>query len=246
MRKHPKNSPARLGAALAQALPPSDRSRWAYCMAGRNPDIDDAEAVARISKAFGRKHPAWIIASNPARKVTGEAFRTLRESVLRLTRLQAATYLRVSARAVGTWESGKAPVPFAAFEALRLLSESREFRLSHPMWDGWFMNPQTGELVSPDVGKLAVLPEEISGLPRLYAERDMHKRTAEKLRKELEALTAENTRLRKLFAADGVTDELRSMQDHLAGLLERIATARVLDFPAPAGATHKPRKVTAR
>ncbi|AYH42716.1 hypothetical protein [Azoarcus sp. DN11] len=212
-------------------------------MNGMNPDIDDAAGVDRITQVFGRKHPAWLIASNPAREATGAGFRFLREHVVGLTRAQAATYLRVSARTVAAWETDAVAVPFAAVETLRLLSESAAFRLSHETWDGWFINRQTGALISPDVGRLALLPAELNALPRLYAERDNHKWEADRLRKELEEAQAENARLRTLYLTDGITDELRGMQDRLNDLLGRIATARIMDFPHANSVPQPQRKV---
>ena len=241
-----KRSGTRKGMPKGGAMPPpSEKSRWAYYMNGIHPDSDDAEAVDRMTAAFGQQHPAWLIASNPARQVTGTAFRSLRQDVLRLTREEAAAYLRVSARTVAAWETGASPAPFAAVETFRLLSESTAFRLSHKAWDGWFINHQTAALISPDVGRLEVLPDEINALPRLYAERDYHKTEAERLRKELAEAQAENTRLRTLYLEDGVTDELRTMHDRLAGLLGRIGTARIMGFPSSNETPHPARKVAA-
>ena len=127
----PTYSRAPTGKRRAEPIPPpSDRSRWAYFMNGLNPDIDDAPEIDRITKAFGRSHPGWLIATNPAREVTGAAFRDLRHYVLGLSRTHVATYLRVGPRTVAGWETNASAVPFAAFEALRLLSESAPFRLS--------------------------------------------------------------------------------------------------------------------
>lgn len=241
-----KRSAPRKGKPQGGAMPPpSDKTRWAYHMNGINPDCDDAGAVDRITAAFGRQHPAWLIASNPARKITGTAFRTLRHDVLRLTREEAAAYLRVSTRTVAAWETDASPVPFSAVETFRLLAESTAFRLSHRAWDGWFINHKTGGLISPDVGRLEVFPAEINALSRLYTDRDFHKAETERLRRQLEEAKAENTRLRTLYLADGVTDELRTMHDRLTGLLGRIGTARIIDFPSSNEASIPTRKVDA-
>lgn len=222
------------GKTLAYSRRPSERTRWSYFMNGMQPDSDDLSAVTEACEAFGGAHPAWFIASRPGREVTGAHFRQQREFALGLSRRQVAVYLRVSPRTVADWENDATKVPFAAFEALRLLGQTDEFRLSHSRWDGWFINSVSGELVSPDRGRLAVTPEEINGLPQLYAQRDRHAARADRLQSQLEAAIAENTRLRELFLSDGVTDQLRQMQDNLAGLLGRIGTAQVLDFPLQA------------
>ncbi|MBT0962053.1 hypothetical protein [Denitromonas iodatirespirans] len=229
-----------------QSRPLSERSRWAYFMHGMNPDDTDAAAVARIGAAFGPEHPAWIVASRPGQEATSGRFRHMRKYVLQLTRQQAAVYLRVSPRTIAAWETDASAVPFSAYEALRLLSESPEFRLSHRRWDGWFVNPQSGGLVSPDRGRLAVTPEEINGLPQLYAQREFHRSEADRLKRELAEAIAENTRLRELFLSDGVTDQLRGMHDQLSGLLGRIGTAKVLEFPSANHAIHSQAKVAAQ
>lgn len=159
----------------------------------------------------------------------------LRRHVLRLTVAQCAAYLRISEATIQSWEEGRESVNFAAFEALRLLSNSPEFRISHRVWDGWFINPKTGELVSPDIGKLAVTPHEINRLPALYGECDRLRFEVQNLKQQIGDATAENIRLRNLFLVNGLTDELREMQDKLAALHARIATARIHEFQPSRG-----------
>lgn len=56
---------------------------------------------------------------------------------------------------VKRWEDGKAPVPVAAFEALRLQSETVFARLSHRQWDGCFIHRDIRAKTSTDTGNLA-------------------------------------------------------------------------------------------
>ena len=91
-----------------------------------------------------------------------------------------------------------------------------------------------------------MLPDEINALPRLYAERDRHKVEADRLRKELDAAHVENARLRALYLMDGVTDELRAMQDRLDNLLGRIGTARIVEFPPSQTTPQAQRKVAVK
>jgi hypothetical protein len=86
---------------------------------------------------------------------------------------------------------------------------------------------KTGEMFSP---------AELRASRWVKGERDGWRRRAERAEAKAAELEAENTRLRQLFNAQGVTTELRQMQDKLAAMLDSIGTAEIIDYrPAVAG-----------
>lgn len=221
---------------VAANVPPamSAHSRWSYCMQGAVPEEIDAGSLDALTKTFGNRHPQWLIASKPWKRITGAHFRELR-ILLRMTRQQCAAFLRLDPKTIERWETGKRAPAFAAFETLRLTLDSVYARSSHRAWDGWFMS-RDGEWISPNVGKLAFKPWELEQWPQLLA--DISKLRFEKVRlvEELAEATAENTRLRKLYQAQGVTKELQRMHDRIGDLLAGINTAEIVEFERPAKA----------
>jgi hypothetical protein len=102
--------------------------------------------------------------------------------------------------------------------------------MSHPAWDGWFIGAH-GELNSPDVGGKGFTPDQLVWSTMTRNEAALLRNDVARLQAELDESNAENTRLRQLFVAQGVVDELASMQDTINGLMARIATAKVIPFP---------------
>ncbi|KAF0102938.1 MAG: hypothetical protein FD187_1775 [bacterium] len=217
--------------AKPRARGPSDKTRWAYWMQAIEP------TNPAIEEAFPGYHPLWVQESQRIH-VTPKSFHHLRRSCLNVTRSKVAAYLRVSVRTVQRWENGDAPIPFMAFEVLRLVFESTAHRLSHARWDGWYFDRE-GRLVSPDVGRLAVGPEDFTALVFLRGELDAHRQQSASLREEIAALEAENTRIRQMYRDQGVTRELEAMQDRLDGLLASIRTAQVIPFVTTAANLEK-------
>lgn len=212
-KKHKDISPA-----------PSEKTRWAYFMQAIEPK-DEA-----LNLAFPGYHPQWI-AQSQAITIAGENFHWMRIS-MGLTVEQCAAYLRLAPSTVRRWESGSDHVTFAAFELLRVISTTAFFKLSHPRWDGWFINQHDGALVSPDVGK-TVTPEEINCIFLLHSKANRLEAENKELSQKLQALHEENTRLRKMFVNQGVVDELATMQERIGALMARINTAEVLPFTKP-------------
>lgn len=214
----------------------TDRTRWAYCMQGAAPEEIDAGSLNDLTKAFGRQHPQWLIASKPWKRITGAHFKEVR-TLLRMTRQQCAAFLRLDPKTIERWEIGRRAPAFAAYETLRLTAQSVYARSSHREWDGWFIS-RDGEWISPNVGKLAFKPWELEQWPQLLA--DISKLRFEKARltEELAEAAVENTRLRKLFLAQGVTKELQRMHDRIGDLLTGINTAEIVEFERPAKAAH--------
>lgn len=214
-------------------------TEWACWMNGADPEWMSSGQAQRLARVFRHGLPQWLVQSEPWRPVTGQRFKTLRKDVLRLSLAQAAAYLNTTQAEITRWESDVAPVPVAAFEALRLQSVSSFGRLSHRRWDGWFIQRDTGEFVSPDVGRLSVGPVEINRLPMLYAERDTFKQLAEQQAARIGELEAENATLRSGKKVKAVSRELEAMQAQIERLLANIHTADVLQFPVAGELTEK-------
>jgi transcriptional regulator with XRE-family HTH domain len=172
---------------------------------------------------------------------TAEAFYNLRRNALGLNREQAGRLLRVGSQSLLNWEHGRHPVPFYAFLAMLLISESQHYRLANEAWREWefvqrfdadaslpvkqrkhvatLVNRETGAHFTPD--ELDRLHFTMQKLVQLESENRA-------LRGKVEALTSENSEIRELFRVDGVTGELHDMRERLEALLGKINTAAVL------------------
>lgn len=201
---------------------PSEKTRWAYCMQAIEPTSET------INKMFPGYHPQWIQQSQ--RLTIGAAnFISLRKA-LGMSREQCAAYLRVGLKTIIRWERGWNPVPFVAFELLRLVLESVKFRTSHQAWDGWFIG-ENGALHSPDIGGNGFTPEQLIWSTMTRNEAALLRNEVTQLQTELNEAITENTRLRQMFLSNGVIEELASMQGKINGLMDRIGTAHVITFP---------------
>ena len=199
---------------------PSEKSRWAYMMQAVEPESH------AINKAFPGHHPQWVCRSQ-MRAITPENFTYIR-IVMRMTTEQCAAYLRVSTSTILSWEAGRSPVPFMAFELLRVVSESTSFKLSHPEWDGWFIS-DNGHLVSPDVGN-SFSPGELNVMSFQRNDLSWMRGEINRLQNELNAMTASNLKLRQMFLSQGVVEELISMKDRLNALVDSVSTDQVIPF----------------
>lgn len=218
----------------------SQRSEWSHWMQGADPEWFHSDAAKALGQTFGDKHPLWLIQSEPWRLVGPERFNAMRKLIMQLTIDQCAAYLRVHRSTVSRWEAGEAEVPFAAYEALRLQSETNMYKMSHHVWDGWFINRQTGALVSPDNGKISVLPNELNTLQLTYGRLSSLELKCSEQAQRIDKLEADNTALRGGQKVRDVAAELTDMQDKIADLLQSIQTAEIHHFPIasyPARAT---------
>ncbi len=209
----------------------SRKTEWASWMQGAHPEWFWSDEAKRYARAFNGVLPMWLVHAEPWREVTAERFKAMRSELLQLSVAQCAAYLCVSQAAVKRWESGEEGVPVAAFEALRQQSESVFCRMSHQQWDGWFIERQTGELVSPDVGKLALKPAELNALPMLYGELSMLRNDNAQKAARIDELEAENAALRAGLAVKAVAAELSDMQERIGEMLRSLHTADIVPFP---------------
>ena len=182
-----------------------------------------------INRAFPEYHPLWVQHSRRL-TVASENFKHLRKYCINITQAQAATYLRVRLRDIREWESGQQPVPFMAFELLRMVYESVASRLSHQKWDGWYIDSD-GFMVSPDVGKLFIEPSDFM----YYMTQRGHIKVLEKqlveFTQQVAEKVAENTEIRQQFQHGELAQELEAMQEKISNLLASIHTAEVISFP---------------
>jgi FtsZ-binding cell division protein ZapB len=212
-KKHKNISPA-----------PSEKTRWAYFMQAIEPK-DEA-----INHAFPGYHPQWV-AQSQAITIAGKNFHWMRHG-MGLTVEQCAAYLRVNPSAVRSWETDAVPVPFTAFELLRVISNTTFCKLSHHRWDGWFIEKQNGALVSPDY-RITTTPEDINTFQLVQNKLTLLESENQRLKAESAKMQAENTRLREMFVSQGVIDELATMQERIGALMTRIKTAKVYPFKTP-------------
>ena len=203
---------------------PSEKTRWAYHMQAIEP-LSEA-----INKAFPDYHPQWVQQSQMI-TIAAANFIHLRRA-LGMTREQCAAYLRVGLSTVTRWELGRGQVPFACFELLRLVLESVKFKMSHPIWDGWFIG-EKGALHSPDIGGNGFTPEQLIWSTMTRNEAALLRNEVDQLKGELSTAIAENTALRQMFLANGVLDEVAAMQETINSLMARINTARIIPFTKP-------------
>jgi len=200
---------------------PSDKTRWAYWMQAIEPKSEE------INQTFPGYHPQWLQLSQRV-AISLENFKMMRES-LGLTVSQCGAYMRIDKSTIHKWEKGVIPIPFIAFELLRIIRDSVWFKMKHPNWDGWFIN-EHGVLHSPDIGGKGFTPEQLVWSAMTRSEAALMRNDVTKLQTQLDAAVAENTSLREMFLDNGITDEVATMQEKINSLMARINTARVIPF----------------
>lgn len=186
--------------------------------------------------------PRWLQEAEQPVTIAPIAFTQLRAWTLCMSLAQCAAFLRVEAADIEQWEAGTAPIPYAAYIALRLDVDLEYLPHQIKAWADWkiieggahigmLMNRKTGVMYAE--GEINALSFTATAAVRA---KDRAEKESEKLRRRLDAMNAENTRLRQLFNEEGVTQELRQMQERMAALLASIGTAEVFDYqPAARG-----------
>lgn len=201
-------------------LYPNKETQWSYFMQAIEPSSPE------INVAFPEYHPMWVIQSQ-RKTVSAVQFRFMREHMLKMTREQCAAYLRATISNVQSWETGEIDVPFIAFELLRVVFESVNFKLSNKSWKGWFIDTN-GRLVSPDRGDLSFSPDELSFIRETHQVKAMYQTENNQLRKEIGPLRAEIAELRAARGNDGLLDELKAIETRLAELSARVSPNKVV------------------
>lgn len=228
IRKHNSSRKPRNSVSSA-----SKRSSWAACMNGADPEWLSGHQARALAEVFGGVFPAWLIESEPWRQINGARFRFLRQTMLGLSTEQCAAYLDVHRSTICRWEADEIDTPKAAFEALRLISRTANSVTSDKRWDGWYVLRGTGELVSPDVGRLAVTPEEINAIPSRNRELSELRNRVDQCLARIGDLEAENTALRSDNLARQMAAELETMRERIGALLASVRTAEIIEFNQP-------------
>lgn len=186
--------------------------------------------------------PRWLRDAENLLTIAPLSFIQLRAWTLFMSVEQCAAFLRVEPDEIERWEAGTVPIPAPAFIALRLAVDIEYLPHQIKAWADWWIIPDgqdVGMLMNRKTGQMIAEPEinamshSVSASKR--AEERAERENAE-LREQLATLTAENTRLRHLYQSQGVTKELRQMQERMAALLASIGTAEIIDYaPAKGG-----------
>lgn len=180
------------------------------------------------------KRPQWQIDTERIIIITPQEFGHLVQA-LGMTAEDCAAYLRVSVATVRAWECGDEAIPFSAYWLLRLTIKADRFNTRFPEWEGWGIaedGPDAGKLIDAN-RSAAFTPQEIACIPSAWHQAAFHTQRADRLQSELSEAIAENTRLRKLFQEQGVTRELRDMQQRIGALLEGVGTADLIELHTP-------------
>jgi DNA-binding transcriptional regulator YiaG len=199
---------------------PNKETQWSYFMQAIEPNSIE------INVAFPEYHPMWVIQSQK-KSVSADYFRFMREKLLSMTIKQCAAYLRVSMSLVKKWEGNQESIPFMAFELLRVVFESANFRLSHKDWRGWFID-QNGRLVSPDRGNLSFSIDELSFIRETHQVKAMYKTENSLLREEVESLRNEISELQVTNNHSLLLGELKEIEERLAELTQKVSNNKVV------------------
>ncbi|NOT67116.1 MAG: hypothetical protein HOP04_02095 [Methylophilaceae bacterium] len=201
---------------------PNQKTCWSYYMQAIEP------VSKEINEAFPEYHPMWVISSQST-TVTGKHFKRIREAFLKITQEQCAAYLRIKPWHISAWENEKKPVPFIAFEILRLVYESANFRLSHQDWAGWFITDQ-GRLVCPDAGDLSFLSTDLPGIHWVKQLARTHELENKRMKAELQPLKEEIKALKEFMAINELaelTNDLNELEAKVGQIIGRINSSNL-------------------
>lgn len=173
----------------------------------------------------------------PEHGLTPSGLKLWREHVVYMSVEQVAQLVRVDARTVRNWESGKSAIPFSMWWVMHATMQDPSYFLDRPGFHDFYIEFDQGRqeslLCSYSWPDIRVSPTDLyiqrAATSRLFS---LESALAEKQR-ELDELTAENTRLRQMLKAGTVAQELADMHAHIGNLLAKMHTADVVEFPSP-------------
>lgn len=211
----------------AEDLPPYDvTSPTRYPAAPMNSAIGD-ERLRYILK----RHE-WVM--KPQGISPGD-FRNWRQYSMLMTPEQLAELVRVSPRTVRNWENGTTPIPFSMWWVMHCTLQDPEYFLTRPGFHDFYIryDHAKGEAVLcshtwPDI---QCTPHELYLFRSALGQVGTLQSQVAQQQKEIDALTAENTRLRQMLKAGTVANELAAMHEHIGNLLKQMHTADIVSFP---------------
>lgn len=203
----------------------SGKSRWAYYMQAIEP------RDWKINEAFPDYHPMWVIQSQEM-PVTGARFKYMRETLLGMSVDECAAYLRLDRVTVYRYERDGARIPFSAFELLRVLYESPQFKMSHQSWDGWYIN-KDGQLVCPDVGNLTFSPNDLASVRLTHSYNRTLRHEVERLTQELKLANQRLERFEQNQIEEDILEELVELEQALTAISTRIGKSKVVSLKFP-------------
>lgn len=179
--------------------------------------------------------------------ITPTDFKMWREHFMLMSPEQLGALVRVAGKTVRNWENGASSIPFSMWWVMHVTMQDPEYFLTRPGFHDFYIEYTDGKAhlcsyTYPDIRWTATdLYFNRCALNEVFCLRNEIEKQLEKLQE----LEAENTRLRQMLKAGGVTAELQAMQDHIGDLMKRIHTADVMPFEAQpevipeASAVHK-------
>lgn len=172
----------------------------------------------------------------PEHSISPASLKLWREHVAYMSPDQVAQMVRVDVKTVRNWESGKSAIPFTMWWVMHCTLQDPEFFLDRPGFHDFYIEYDRDRnqpvLCSHTWPDIRVSPTDLyiqrTATSRLF---QLEVQLAAKQR-EVDELTAENTRLRQMLKAGTVADELAAMHTHIGNLLAKMHTADVVEFPA--------------
>lgn len=172
----------------------------------------------------------------PEHGLTPSGLKLWREHVAYMSLEQVAQLVRVDERTVRNWESGKSAIPFAMWWVMHSTMQDPAFFLDRPGFHDFYIEydhvRKESLLCSQSWPDIRVSPTDLyiqrAATSRLFL---LEAKLADKQR-ELDELTAENTRLRQMLKSGTVAQELADMHAHIGSLLAKMHTADVVEFPS--------------
>jgi DNA-binding transcriptional regulator YiaG len=182
----------------------------------------------------------WKAEADQVQNITGDSFKFLRKSILGMTQVECAAFLRVHQTTITDWEHGYFRVPFSAYYMLVMVSKTPNFRFANEQWAGWKIEAGYDPLnkfepisyLKNDKLRISLEPNELLYVRQWLSLGAAAREQVVELRSALDAAIAENTRLRQMFRENGVTAEIEAMQNKITALLDGIRTAKILDLSA--------------
>ncbi|MDF0379368.1 DUF3653 domain-containing protein [Methylophilus sp. YYY-1] len=200
----------------------TEKTRWAYYMQAIEPH-DQA-----LLKAFPDYHPMWVIQSQEI-QVTGARFKYMRETLLGMSVDECAAYLRLDRGTVYRYERDGGRIPFSAFELLRVLYESPQFKMGHQSWDGWYIN-KDGKLVCPDVGNLSFSPNDLASVRHTHSYNKTLCLEVKRLTRELQIANEKLLRFQQNQIEAEILEELIELEQALSAISSRIGKSKVVSL----------------